>query len=70
MMAPDGQTLAPNVYDAEPTPEAARAEIDRRLREGMHNVIVNRIEHQIHLLRRNSTSMVTAMLTKTNQTNG
>ena len=28
-MAPDGQTLAPNVHDAEPIPEAARAEIDR-----------------------------------------
>lgn len=33
-MAPDGQTLAPNVYDAEPIPEAARAEIDRLLRSG------------------------------------
>ncbi|WP_371226649.1 DegT/DnrJ/EryC1/StrS family aminotransferase [Roseovarius sp. 2305UL8-3] len=27
-------TLAPNVYDAEPIPEAARAEIDRMLRSG------------------------------------
>jgi perosamine synthetase len=34
MMAPDGQTLAPNVYDAEPIPEAARAEIDRLLLSG------------------------------------
>ncbi|MCU0801722.1 MAG: aminotransferase class I/II-fold pyridoxal phosphate-dependent enzyme [Rhodobacteraceae bacterium] len=33
-MAPDGQTIAPNVYDAEPIPEAARAEIDRLLRSG------------------------------------
>ena len=33
-MAPDGQTLAPNVYDAEPIPEAARAEIDRMLMSG------------------------------------
>jgi dTDP-4-amino-4,6-dideoxygalactose transaminase len=33
-MAPDGQTLAPNVYDAEPIPEAARAEIDRLLASG------------------------------------
>ena len=33
-MAPDGQTLAPNVYDAEPIPEAARAEIDRLLTVG------------------------------------
>jgi perosamine synthetase len=33
-MAPDGQTLAPNVYDAEPIPEAARAEIDRLLLSG------------------------------------
>lgn len=33
-MAPDGQTLAPNVYDAEPIPEAARAEIDRLLSSG------------------------------------
>ncbi len=33
-MAPDGQTLAPNVYDAEPIPEAARAEIERLLSTG------------------------------------
>jgi perosamine synthetase len=33
-MAPDGQTLAPNVYDAEPIPAAARAEIDRMLMSG------------------------------------
>jgi dTDP-4-amino-4,6-dideoxygalactose transaminase len=33
-MAPDGQILAPNVYDAEPIPEAARAEIDRLLMSG------------------------------------
>ena len=33
-MAPDGQTLAPNVHDAEPIPEAARAEIDRLLASG------------------------------------
>lgn len=33
-MAPDGQTLAPNVYDAEPIPESARAEIDRLLASG------------------------------------
>ncbi|WP_135449940.1 DegT/DnrJ/EryC1/StrS family aminotransferase [Tabrizicola caldifontis] len=33
-MAPDGQTLAPNVFDAEPIPEAARAEIDRLLASG------------------------------------
>lgn len=33
-MAPDGQTLAPNVHDAEPIPEAARAEIDRLLMSG------------------------------------
>ncbi|MBL9051811.1 MAG: aminotransferase class I/II-fold pyridoxal phosphate-dependent enzyme [Tabrizicola sp.] len=33
-MAHDGQTLAPNVYDAEPIPEAARAEIDRLLSSG------------------------------------
>jgi cystathionine beta-lyase/cystathionine gamma-synthase len=33
-MAPDGQTLAPNVYDAEPIPEAARVEIDRLLSSG------------------------------------
>jgi perosamine synthetase len=34
MMAPDGQTLAPNVYDAEPIPAAARDEIDRLLSSG------------------------------------
>ncbi len=34
MMAPDGQILAPNVHDAEPIPEAARAEIDRLLASG------------------------------------
>jgi perosamine synthetase len=33
-MAPDGQLAAPNVYDAEPIPEAARAEIDRLLSSG------------------------------------
>ncbi len=33
-MAPDGQTLAPNVYEAEPIPDAARAEIDRLLTSG------------------------------------
>ena len=33
-MPADGQTLAPNVYDAEPIPEAARAEIDRLLASG------------------------------------
>lgn len=33
-MAPDGQTLAPNVYDAEPIPDGARAEIDRLLSSG------------------------------------
>lgn len=33
-MAPDGQTLAPNVYDAEPIPDAARVEIDRLLSSG------------------------------------
>jgi perosamine synthetase len=33
-MAPDGQTLAPNVYDADPIPDAARAEIDRLLASG------------------------------------
>ncbi|MBA4351136.1 MAG: aminotransferase [Rhodobacter sp.] len=33
-MAPDGQTLAPNVYDSEAIPEAARAEIDRLLATG------------------------------------
>ena len=33
-MAPDGQTIAPNVYDSEPIPEAARAEIDRLIATG------------------------------------
>jgi dTDP-4-amino-4,6-dideoxygalactose transaminase len=33
-MAPDGQTLAPNVYESEPIPEAARFEIDRLLSSG------------------------------------
>jgi len=33
-MAPDGQIAAPNVYDAEPIPDAARAEIDRLLTSG------------------------------------
>ena len=33
-MAADGAALAPNVYDAEPIPEAARAEIDRLLASG------------------------------------
>jgi dTDP-4-amino-4,6-dideoxygalactose transaminase len=33
-MAHDGQLTAPNVYDAEPIPEAARAEIDRLLLSG------------------------------------
>ena len=33
-MAPDGQTLAPNVYDAEAIPDAARIEIDRLLASG------------------------------------
>ena len=33
-MSADGQALAPNVYDAEPIPEAARAEIDRLLASG------------------------------------
>ena len=33
-MAPDGQILAPNVYDAEPIPEAARSEIERMLASG------------------------------------
>ena len=33
-MAADGQTLAPNVHDAEPIPEAARSEIDRLLSSG------------------------------------
>jgi dTDP-4-amino-4,6-dideoxygalactose transaminase len=34
MMAPDGQALPPNVRDAEPIPEAARAEIERLLTSG------------------------------------
>ena len=33
-MAPDGRHLPPNVYDAEPIPDAARAEIDRLLASG------------------------------------
>jgi perosamine synthetase len=33
-MAPDGQIVAPNCYDAESIPEAARAEIDRLLMSG------------------------------------
>ncbi|NUB44117.1 aminotransferase class I/II-fold pyridoxal phosphate-dependent enzyme [Fertoebacter nigrum] len=33
-MAHDGQTLTPNVYDAEPIPDAARIEIDRLLASG------------------------------------
>jgi perosamine synthetase len=33
-MAPDGQMHAPNVYHAEPIPEAARLEIDRLLASG------------------------------------
>ncbi len=33
-MAPDGQVVPPNVYDAESIPEAARAEIDRLLASG------------------------------------
>ncbi len=33
-MAPDGQLLAPNVYDAEPIPAAARSEIERLLTSG------------------------------------
>ncbi len=33
-MAPDGQMFAPNVYDAEPIPDAARLEIDRLLSSG------------------------------------
>jgi dTDP-4-amino-4,6-dideoxygalactose transaminase len=33
-MAPDGQALAPNVYDAEPIPAAAMAEIERLLSTG------------------------------------
>ena len=34
IMAPDGQILAPNVYDSEPIPDAARSEIDRLLLSG------------------------------------
>ncbi len=33
-MAPDGQLLAPNVYDAEPIPASARSEIERLLTSG------------------------------------
>ena len=33
-MAPDGQILAPNVFDAEPIPDAARSEIERLLSSG------------------------------------
>ena len=33
-MAPDGQMIAPNVYDAEPIPDSARVEIDRLLASG------------------------------------
>ena len=33
-MAPDGQILAPNVYDSEPIPDAARSEIDCLLLSG------------------------------------
>ena len=33
-MAPDGQALAPNVYDSEPIPAAARAEVERLLISG------------------------------------
>lgn len=33
-MAPDGQSPAPNVYDAEPIPDAALAEIERLLASG------------------------------------
>ncbi len=33
-MSPDGQTIAPNVYDAEPIPDAARNEIGRLLSSG------------------------------------
>ena len=33
-MAPDGQIAAPNVYQSEPIPDAARAEIDRLLSSG------------------------------------
>ena len=34
IMAPDGQILAPNTYDAEPIPDAARSEIERLLTSG------------------------------------
>ena len=33
-MAPDGQILAPNVYDAEPIPASALAEVERLLTSG------------------------------------
>ncbi len=33
-MAPDGQLLAPNTYDSEPIPDAARSEIERLLTSG------------------------------------
>jgi dTDP-4-amino-4,6-dideoxygalactose transaminase len=33
-MAPDVQIITPNLYDAEPIPEAARVEIDRLLTSG------------------------------------
>ena len=33
-MAPDGQALAPNVYDSEPIPASARAEVERLLISG------------------------------------
>jgi perosamine synthetase len=33
-MAPDGQLLAPNVYESEPIPDAARSEIERLLTSG------------------------------------
>ena len=33
-MAPDGQLLAPNCYDSEPIPDAARSEIERLLTSG------------------------------------
>ena len=33
-MAPDGQLLAPNTYDSEPIPDAARSEIERLLSSG------------------------------------
>jgi perosamine synthetase len=42
-MAPDGQLHAPNVYDAEPIPEAARAEIDRLLLSGDLSVIPRQV---------------------------